>query len=99
MTGAYSDGRALVVGIDHYSDPEIPDLHGPVRDACDTVKWLRSIGIPDDHIRLHVEPSPAGQNELNELDLAYHSAKEPDIWRSISELFKQSGSHLFIFLL
>ncbi|WP_327745125.1 caspase family protein [Streptomyces europaeiscabiei] len=99
MTGAYTDGWALVVGIDQYSDPGIPDLRGPVRDACDTVKWLRNIGIPDDHICLHVEPSPVGQIAVNELNLAYHGAKEPDIWRSISELFKQDGSHLFIFLL
>lgn len=99
MTGAYPDGRALVVGIDCYSDRAIPDLSGPVRDACDTVRWLRSIGIPDDHINLHVEPSPEGQKELNKLNLAYQGAKESDIWRSIGALFKQSGSHLFIFLL
>lgn len=48
---------ALVVGIDRYADPKIPQLKGAVADAVAFADWLRALGVPDDHVFFHAAPT------------------------------------------
>ncbi|MCX5232000.1 caspase family protein [Streptomyces sp. NPDC006553] len=100
MTSSYADGWALVVGIDAYDDPNIQDLGGAVRDACEAVTWLRNAGVPDDHILLNAQPTEASRPLLESLGpgVAWRDASERDIAESVSRLRAQTGSHLFVFL-
>ncbi|WNF30535.1 caspase family protein [Streptomyces sp. C11-1] len=72
MTGRSVDPArvtALIVGVERYAAGPRWTLPGPVRDALRFRAWLRSAGVPDTNILLHLAPaeSPAGG-----------PAKEPD---------------------
>ncbi|WP_050055189.1 caspase family protein [Pseudarthrobacter siccitolerans] len=89
---------ALVVGIDTYDSKDVPDLAGAARDAGSAVTWLKSLGVPDEKILLHVAPSNAAKSEIDSLGLAYLGCREPEIWTSFEKLMDNSGSRLFVFL-
>jgi hypothetical protein len=89
---------ALVVGIDKYDAPAVRELHGAVADAIVAVGWLRRLGVPDDQIRLHAAASATSGAALRQLGLTPKPARNPDIWSSVSELRKQAGTRLFVFL-
>ncbi|WP_055601199.1 caspase family protein [Streptomyces aureus] len=100
MTSSYADSWALVVGIDAYDDPDIKDLGGAVRDACEAVNWLRGAGVPDDHILVHAQPTEASRPLVESLGpgVPRHDATARDIAESVARLRALSGSHLFVFL-
>ena len=47
---------ALVVGIEKYDDPKVPDLNGPARNAVDFAKWLLKKEVSKDNIGLFISP-------------------------------------------
>ena len=98
-----SDPRswALVVGIDEYDDPAVPRLHGAAADAVAVVEWLRTLGLPDRQILLHVAPSAATKPSVEALGptLAVQDAREPTIWGSVNRLLQVvDADRLFVFL-
>ncbi|MFJ6512709.1 caspase family protein [Streptomyces sp. NPDC091406] len=58
--GAVDPARvvALVVGVEAYAAGPRWTLPGPVRDALRFRDWLRSTGVPDANILLHLAPAP-----------------------------------------
>jgi hypothetical protein len=48
---------ALVVGIDAYTDPDVPDLQGAVADAVAFRDWLVALGVPKRQILQHAAPT------------------------------------------
>jgi hypothetical protein len=48
---------AIVVGIDAYTDPKVPDLQGAVADAVAFRDWLVALGVPKRQIRQHAAPT------------------------------------------
>jgi caspase domain-containing protein len=52
-----SDTWALVVGVDAYHDPNVPNLTGAVADAVAVAEWLRNLGVPKRQILLHAAPT------------------------------------------
>jgi hypothetical protein len=98
---AMSDGSrtwALVVGIDVYADKSIPQLTGAANDAIAAVNWLRAIGVPDDHILLHIAPSGDAAKAARNLGLTFHEATLSAIWSSVGTLEENTGDRLFVFL-
>ncbi|MEU2910734.1 effector-associated domain 2-containing protein [Streptomyces massasporeus] len=66
MTGHSPPGRrvdptrvhALIVGIEGYEAGSAWDLPGPARDAVAFCRMLRSAGVPEEQLRLHLAPLP-----------------------------------------
>lgn len=50
--------HALIVGIESYGAGAAWDLPGPARDAVRVHALLRSAGVPEDQLRLHLAPLP-----------------------------------------
>ncbi|MGW5615769.1 effector-associated domain 2-containing protein [Streptomyces sp. NPDC003877] len=50
--------HALIVGIEVYEAGSSWDLPGPARDAVAFHRMLRSAGVPEDRLRLHLAPLP-----------------------------------------
>ncbi|MDN0197447.1 caspase family protein [Streptomyces sp. S.PNR 29] len=50
--------HALIVGIEAYDAGPAWDLPGPARDAVAFHRLLRSAGVPEDRLRLHLAPLP-----------------------------------------
>lgn len=88
---------ALVVGIDEYDRADLRRLEGAVADAVDALRWLCRLGVPDDHVFLHLAPvDPA---KLGALELPYATARKADLDASIAKLRKVTGgTRLFVFL-
>jgi hypothetical protein len=91
---------ALVVGIDRYDLPEISPLTGAVADAVAAVRWLRSLGVPDQHIYLNASPAAKARALLEGVNITIaDNARFASIWASIFKLDKiDDGKRLFVFL-
>ncbi len=90
---------ALVVGIDVYDSDAVRPLQGPVADACETVAWLRKLGVPDGQILLHASPGAHARPALDALGIPYLDGREPTIWGSIATLRGvTTGTRLFVYL-
>lgn len=57
--------HAVLVGVEAYSDGNSRDprwdLNGPAGDVERMAVWLKSIGVPESHLHLHVSPLDQGQ--------------------------------------
>jgi len=89
---------ALVVGIDKYDSPALPELSGATADAAEFVGWLRRLGVPDAQILLHAAPTDSNRKLLQDLSKPYDAATEAVIFASINRLRGETGTRLFIFL-
>jgi hypothetical protein len=80
MTGNENENTenhyAVVVGINLYSSPLLPALHGPTRDAEDFVHWLKtSGGLKDSNIRtVPASARSSGAEPLNATLFSIHRA-------------------------
>ena len=88
---------ALVVGIDEYADPKIPQLEGAVTDAVAFADWLRALGVPDDHVFFHAAPTRKSRGVLKGRKPNEASARAID--SSVVALEKvKGGKRLIVYL-
>lgn len=90
------DAFALVVGIDQYELDGIPTLPHCVDDALAALTWLRTIGVPDDRVLLHLSPSEG--RTIDTSGLVVRGCGHRDIIRSINLLAAASADQLFVFM-
>lgn len=69
VASAASNGRALLIGIDNYEDPQIPDLSGARNDVCLFRDLLVSrYGFRDDDITILVDAAATREGILSAMD-------------------------------
>ncbi|HEY4023638.1 MAG TPA: hypothetical protein VGM75_33495 [Pseudonocardiaceae bacterium] len=87
---------ALVVGINRYDAAEVRQLKGAVPDALAAVRFLRSLGVPDANVRVHL--SPTDHADVAKEGISPRPATESAIWSSVNWLGQNRGTRLFVFL-
>ena len=78
---------ALVIGVNAYADPKIPDLRGAVSDALEMREWLceaGGAGVPEENVALLL--SPADQRGANAVE-----ATTDNIIQATWDLVERSG--------
>jgi len=60
--------RALLIGINEYSSPDVPDLNGAVNDTKLLAQALRAKSVAKENIRIHTNYQATRENILHSLD-------------------------------
>ncbi|MDX2031966.1 MAG: caspase family protein [Blastocatellia bacterium] len=95
---------ALVVGVDEYREGWDWRLKGPVKDACDFVRWLRERGVPAEQIRLLLAPLAGDRPEADRMKsdpaigVSWTKATSNAIHDALLELHEKQGDLLYLFL-
>ncbi|MEU2404961.1 caspase family protein [Streptomyces rubiginosohelvolus] len=89
---------ALVVGVERYAAGPRWTLPGPVRDALRFRDWLRSTGVPDANILLHLAPAETAETAATvDADTGHRDADHETLRRAlVHELPARQGDVLWI---
>ncbi|MFG3718376.1 caspase family protein [Streptomyces massasporeus] len=84
--------HALIVGIERYDAGPGWNLPGPARDAIAFHRLLREAGVPEEQLRLHLDPLPSPVPEV-----AHRSADHATLRRVlVRELPREQGDVLWV---